>query len=589
MKHSAAQKEERASGANAPHLGSITLEIIRGKLVAVADEMGLVLARSSMSPVIYEVLDFACGVCDPNGQLIAQTNGITVFTGTFSGQINSVLTKFKGDINPGDVFMLNNPFEGGTHLCDICVICPVFSDGQLIAFAINIAHWSEIGGMTAGSLPPNATEIYQEGLRLPALKFYDRGVRQDAIFEIIAANSRLPKMSLGDLNAQLASARIAEIRMKEVADKYGHNQLLQGFEYILATSEKLSRAAVAAMPQGTYTATDWVDGDGITLDRFPVQVSVTIGDDRVKVDFTGSSPQVQGPVNCAEGAMISAVKTIFKAIVDPQAPSNDGWFRPLEVVCPPRTVFTAEPPAPVGWFYEGTGHVSELVWKALAPVMKERFSAGSANSLCVSVLSGNPDDGESFVLVEPGMIGWGGTAERNGASVVSAITNGDTFNYSIELLEAKFPLRLKQYALNIEGGVGAGTHRGGFGAIREYEVLCKGAISASFGRSIEQPWGLDGGTAGSCNSIEVVRGSETIKGARLPTLALEPGDRVKLITGGGGGFGDPLTRPAGEVVEDVLNGYLTVEEARGNYAVVVSDDGELDQRATNKLRAGETA
>jgi N-methylhydantoinase B len=275
--------------------------------------------------------------------------------------------------------------------------------------------------------------------------------------------------------------------------------------------------------------------------------------------------------------------------VDPQAPSNDGWFRPLEVVCPPRTVFTAEPPAPVGWFYEGTGHVSELVWKALAPVMKERFSAGSANSLCVSVLSGNPDDGESFVLVEPGMIGWGGTAERNGASVVSAITNGDTFNYSIELLEAKFPLRLKQYALNIEGGVGAGTHRGGFGAIREYEVLCKGAISASFGRSIEQPWGLDGGTAGSCNSIEVVRGSETIKGARLPTLALEPGDRVKLITGGGGGFGDPLTRPAGEVVEDVLNGYLTVEEARGNYAVVVSDDGELDQRATNKLRAGETA
>jgi len=567
----------------------VTLEIIRGKLVAVADEMGLVLARSSMSPVIYEVLDFACGICDADGQLISQTNGITVFTGIFATQVGVVIHKFKGDIAPDDIFLMNNPFEGGTHLCDICIIKPIFVDGRLLAFGIAVAHWSEVGGKTPGSLPSDATDIFQEGLRLPALKLYDQGVPQKAIFDIITSNSRLPKMSLGDLNAELAAVRIADLRVREVARKYGTERLLSAFEHILSACERLSRAAIAAMPQGTFTATDWVDGDGIADRRFPVQVAVTIAGDTLTVDFTGSSPQVEGPVNCSEGAMISAVKTVLKAIVDPQAPSNDGWFRPLRVVCPPGTVFTAQPPAAVGWYYEGTGQASELVWKALAPVLKDRFSAGSSNSLCVTVLAGATAAGDQFVLVEPGMVGWGATTERNGASVVSAITNGDTFNYSIELLEAKFPLRLHQYALNVAGGVGAGTQRGGFGAVREYEILCPAAtLSASFGRSIERPWGLEGGGSGSCNAVEVVRGTETIRGARLPTLALRAGDRVKLITGGGGGFGNPLQRPPVEVAADVGNGYLTPEAAQNDYAVVLTDSGMLDQNATDTLRAART-
>lgn len=571
-------------------LDTVTLEIIRGKLIAVADEMGLVLARSSMSPVIYEVLDFACGVCDASGLLISQTNGITVFTGIFQTQIQAVLRKFHGDIHDGDVFLLNNPFEGGTHLCDVCIIRPIFVEGQLVAFAIAVAHWSEVGGKTAGSLPPDATDVFQEGIRFPALKLFDRGVRQETIIEIITANGRLPKMSLGDLNAQLASVRIAEIRLSEVASKYGVDTLQTAFTHILTASERESRAAIAAMPKGTYTATDWVDGDGIVDTRFPVQVAVTIGDDSITVDFTGSSPQVQGPVNCAEGAMVSAVKTVFKALVGPRAPSNDGWFRPLKVICPPKTIFTAEPPAAVGWYYEGTGHVSELVWKALAPVMSDRVSAGSSNSLCVTVLAGQGADGDQFVLVEPGMVGWGGTADSDGASVVSAITNGDTFNYSIELLEAKFPLRLHQYALNIAGGVGAGVRRGGFGAIREYEVLAPSAsLSASFGRSIERPWGLSGGTEGSCNRVEVTRNGEVIRGARLPTLALSAGDRVKLVTGGGGGFGNPLDRSVQQVVADVRDGYITADQAKQQYRVVLADTGDLDEAATASLRAKEIA
>lgn len=575
----------RLSELKSTGIDSVTLEIIRGKLIAVADEMGLVLARSSMSPVIYEVLDFACGVCDPDGQLISQTNGITVFTGIFSTQIGTVLRKFKGNINPGDVFLMNNPYEGGTHLCDVCIIRPIFVAERLVGFGIAVAHWSEVGGKTPGSLPPDATDIFQEGIRFPALKLYDKDVRQEHVIDLIISNGRLPKMSIGDLNAQLAAVRIAEIRVREIAEKYGTATLLDGFQHILSASEALSRAAIAAMPKGTFTATDWVDGDGIVNERFPVKVAVTIADDGITVDFTGSSPQVQGPVNCAEGATVSAVKTVLKALVEPSAPSNDGWFRPLKVICPPGTIFTAEPPAAVGWYYEGTGHVSELVWKALAPVMKDRVSAGSSNSLCVSVLAGAGLDGDPFVLVEPGMVGWGGTADRDGASVVSAITNGDTFNYSIELLEAKFPLRMHRYALNIEGGAGAGKQRGGFGSVRDYEILSPAAtLSASFGRSIERPWGLDGGKQGSCNRIEVVQAGKAVNGARLPTLHLGPGDRVKFFTGGGGGFGDPRLRPLAAVASDVRNGYITAEDARAHYAVVVSEAGVLDEAATVALR-----
>ena len=568
------------------NIDAVTLEIIRGKLLAIVDEMALVLARSSMSPVIYEVLDFACGVCDRDGQLVAQTNRITVFTGTFSTQIGAVLGKFRDNINPGDIFLMNNPYEGGSHLCDVAVIKPIFIEGRLVAFAIAVAHWSEIGGKTAGSLPSDSTEVFQEGIRFPALKLFDRGVRQDLIFEIIEANVRLPKMSLGDLNAELASVRIADARLEEVSKKYGIERLIDTFSHILATSERLSRLAITAMPAGTYVAEDWIDGDGISSQRFPIRVAVTIKDDSIVADFTGSCSQLPGPVNCARGTLVSAVKTILKAVVNPTAPSNEGWFRPLSVVAPPGTVFTAEFPAPVAWFYEATTQASELVWKALAQILKDRVSAGSGTSVCVTALAGTADGAKDpYVLIEPGMVGWGGTSERDGASVVSCVVNGDTFNYSIELLEAKFPLRVHQYALNIPGGVGAGRHRGGFGSIREYEILSPTAtFSASFGRSIERPWGLDGGGEGSCNRFEVIRDGETIRGARMPTIALRRGDKVKLVTGGGGGFGEPWSRPIEEVAADVKGDYLSPRAARETYGVVVSETGEIDHTATDRLR-----
>ncbi len=571
----------------AKEIDPITLEIVRGKLLAAVDEMGIVIARTSMSPVIYEVLDFACGILDTKAQLIVQTNGITLFTGTFSFQLQAILKKFADDIHPGDVFMTNDPFEGGTHTCDVALIRPLFDGGTLRAFAIAVAHWSEVGGSVAGSIAPNATEIYQEGIRFPGIRVCRDDELITDVVDLIRANVRLPTMCLGDLNAELAAVRIAEVRFREIEQKYGTEIMDCTFDHILTTSEQLSRAAVAALPDGRYRAEDLIDGDGISDEQIAVSVEVRIEGERMTFDFTGTSPQRPGPINCAYGALHSAVKTVFKALVDPQGASNEGWFRPVEIICPEGTVFTATKPAPTGWYYEGSAHASELVWKALAEIAPDRFSAGSYMSLCGAYIYGrNPESGEIFVHIEPAVGGWGATSQRDGTAALIATTDGDTYNYSVELFEAKFPLYVRQYALNTGEGVGEGRYRGGFGAVREFEILADEAFTyASFGRSIEPPWGLKGGAAGSCNFMEIISGGESRRVARIPYHALQPGDRLRVVTGGGGGYGDAFERPPEEVLEDVLNDYITPETARTKYGVALTPDGVLDEAATETLRA----
>ena len=418
----------------------VTREIIRGKLLALADEMGIVIAKTSMSPVIYEVLDFACGLCDADGELVVQTNGITLFTGTFAPQVRSIVRRHGETMRPGDVFMTNDPFEGGTHSCDIALIKPIFVDGSLFAFAISVAHWSEVGGAVPGSISPSATEIYQEGVRFPGIRVCRDDETIDDVIALIRENVRLPVQSLGDFNAGLAAVRIAETRLREVIARYGKAAVTNTFGHILETSERLSRAAVAALPDGDYEAEDWIDGDGITDERFRVAVVVRIRGDTVTFDFTGTSPMVKGPINCAFGALDSAVKTVFKSLVDPQAPSNEGWFRPVRLVCPPGTVFTAEKPAPTGWYYEGSAHASELAWKALAHVAPERFSAGSYMSLAGTYFYGrDPESGEVYVHIEPAIGGWGATASGDGTSALIATTTATPTTIRSSCSRRSFP------------------------------------------------------------------------------------------------------------------------------------------------------
>ncbi len=547
-------------------MDAVTLEIVHGKLLATVDEMGMVLARTSMSPVIYEVLDFACGICDPDGDLIAQANGLTLFTGTFAAQVRFIIAKHGDRMQPGDAFITNDPFQGGTHCCDMAVIKPLFHGGERLGFAITVAHWLDVGGAVAGSLPADASEVFQEGLRLPGVRLCRDGSLLDDVRDIIAANSRLPQMALGDLNAELAAVNIAERRLAELVARHGAEGVRAAFAQILKHGETEARKAVAALPDGIYEAQDWIDGDGATEDRIPVQVRVIIDGERLTADFTGCAPARNGPINCTRGALQSAVKSVFKALVSPQEPSNEGWFSPVAIEIPDGTVFSAVSPSPIGWYYEGAAQASELIWKALAPIAPERFSAGSYMSLCATYICGRDRNGEMFVHIEPQHGGWGATPERDGASGLIAITDGDTYNLSVELLEAKYPLRISRYAFNTDDAPGAGKHRGGFGLIREYEVLTDDAFTyASFGRSVEQPWGADGGGKGSPNYLTIKRNGETMRMARTPHEALARGDRLSIVTGNGGGWGDPSERAADDIAADLADGLLTESAAREVY------------------------
>jgi len=563
-----------------------TEEIIKDKLGAIADEMGIVLARTSMSPVVYEVLDFACGLADDAGQVIAQTNGITVFTGTFRPQIASVVRKFGRDgLAPGDVFLTNDPYQGATHVCDICLVAPVFDDDALLGFAVSVTHWVDVGGGMPGSIPPDATEIFQEGILLPCLRLARGGTLDDTVLDVIRANVRLPRMALGDLRAGLAAVRIGERGLAALARRYGHAALTAATASLLAQGEQRSRAEIAAIPDGVYTAEDVIDGDGITEDPIPIRVTVTVRGEDIEVDFTGTSPQARGPVNCTRGALESACKTAFRAITAPQAPSNEGAFRPFTITCPPGTIFSAESPAPTGWYYESTAFATELIWRALAPVLPERLGAGSYVSLCATYVVGPSEDGDAgvYVLVEPHDGGWGADRDEDGESALIATTDGDTYNFPVEVIESRFPLRVERYALDTAAGAGAGRRRGGLGVIREYRVLSpRGAVSyGSIGGWRRRPWGVAGGGEGTPNYLEYVRadGSSDRHG-RVRRMELAAGDVIRTVTGGGGGYGDPREREVERVAADVLDGLLDPAAAAAVYGVVVGPDGAATRSAT---------
>jgi len=569
---------------------AFTLEIVKEKLSAAADEMGVVLARTSMSPIVYEVLDFACGITDARGQVIAQTNGLTLFTGTFGPQVRSVITRYDAEVRPGDIYITNDPYAGGTHKCDMCIVAPIFADSTLMAFAVSITHWIEIGGAVPGSIPPDATEIYQEGLLFPCVRLAREGVENDLVREIICANVRLPRLALGDLDAGTAAVRIGERRVHEACSRYGVTGFTEAAEAILNRGELICRTAVAEIPDGVYRADDHIDGDGISDDEIPITVEVHVEGSNMTVDFTGTAPQARGPINCTWGALHSACKTLFRAITSPGERSNDGCFRSLEVICPPATVFTAQPPAPTGWYYEASAFATEVLWKALAPVLPRRLGAGSYVSLCASYITGRrADTGEVFVLAEPNNGGWGASPDLDGESGLIATTDGDTYNFPVEVVENRFPLLVQRYALNPEVGGGEGRRRGGFGLVREYRILnATGAVAyASFGGSARRPWGLEGGRSGTNNYVEYVRGGEVLRFGRAPRVELAENDRVRVVTGCGGGFGDPLERDPDLVQRDVRAGYLTAEQAHSQYGVLLDPKSlEIDASGTARLRHG---
>ena len=548
-----------------------TMDVLREAFIAVADEMFLSLQRTSQSPVIYEVLDFAVGVTDPGGDLVSQGNGIAGFLGPLGEAVRDTIARVP-DLGPGDVIAANDPYAGGgTHLSDVALVRPVFVGGELLGFAAAKGHWTEVGGKDPGSWTADSRDVFQEGLQLPFVKAYRDGVLDPSVAAILQANSRLPLQVLGDLVAQAACLEVAERRMTELCERYSFATVQEAMREVHGRSETLARAALAELPAGTYTAEDLIDDDGVGGGPYPIRVRVTISPEEMLVDFTGTHPQVGGPVNTTWSGLVSGVRTVFKAVTDPAEPPSDAWFRPLRIVCPPGTIFTAERPAPVAAYFEATEQATDLVWKALAPIDPERLTAGSYVSVCsTSIATTHPDTGEQTLLVEPQPGGWGASSTADGESVLVSVGDGETFTIPAEVCEQRYGIRVERFGFDIVDGAGAGRRRGGRGMIREYRILSDRALlTVVFGRHLFAPWGIAGGRDGSVNYVEVVPadGSAVRRFGKVAALPLARGDLVRLVTGTGGGYGDPREREAELVRGDLEDGMISEADARAVYGL----------------------
>ena len=554
-------------------VSEFTLDIIENSLIASAEESFAAFGRASKSPVIYEVLDYAAGLMDSRGKLVAQANGVPGFLGTLDLATQDCINKFGRDgFSPGDIAMVNIPYTSGTHLNDVTLVMPVFVKGKLIAFSTIKGHWSEVGGMHFGSWTSDSTEIYQEGLIFTPIKLFEKGKIVPQVVDIIRANVRTPAMTLGDMEAHAASLRVGAKRIEELCTKYGVDTVLDAIERIQDKGERLMKLRLKELPHGVFEAEDTVDDDGITNNPVHVQVKVTISENRFIVDLRGSGKQVRGSINCPWCGTVSAGRAIFKAVTDPHGPANEGNFRVLEIIADPGSIFKPLPPAPTSTYWESMAFITDLVWKALAPHMPERLPAGHFLSVCGTIVGGTDDrNSEPFAIVEPQPGGWGAGAQKDGESGLVCSGDGETYIMSNEVIEVRYPIVVEQYALNVEDGCGQGKFRGGFGIIKDYRINNSNAsFTSSMGRSLYPCWGTEGGSNGTPNYFVLYeKGKEPKRLRKVAAESMQKGDLIRLKTGGGGGFGNPMQRDPERVLADVIDGYLTAEQARANYGVTV--------------------
>ena len=575
-------------------ISEFTLDIIESNLIASAEETFSAFGRASKSPVIYEVLDYAAGLTDGNGLLVAQANGVPGFLGTLDLAVQDCIKKFgKDGFSPGDICIVNIPYTSGTHLNDVNLIMPVFVQGKIVAFSAIKGHWSEVGGMHFGSWTSDSTEIYQEGMIFPPIKLFDKGEVNQAMVDMIRANVRTPEMTLGDMEAHAASLRVGAKRIEDICKKYGVQTVLEAMDRIQEKGEKLTKLRLKELPHGTFEVADTVDDDGITDTPIPVKAKVTITDKEFVIDLRGSGKEAKGSINCPWCATVSAGRAVFKSVTDIHGPVSDGSFRALKILADPGSLFNPLPPAPTSTYWESMAFITDLVWHALAPLIPDKLPAGHFLSVCGTIVGGVDDKTkQAFAIVEPQPGGWGGADGKDGESGLVCSGDGETYIMSNEVIEVRYPIVVEQYALNTDDGAGKGKFRGGFGIVKDYRINNSNAsFTSSMGRSLYPCWGIEGGGRGTPNYFIVEKeGQQPRRLRKIAAESMRKSDLISLRTGGGGGFGNPMERDPEKVLNDVANGYITAEQAKSDYGVVVDQKLEkVDVDATMQLRAGPTA
>lgn len=563
----------------------VALEVIRNAIKSTAEEMGVTLTRTAYSTNIKDRKDLSCAVYSADGELIAQAEHVPLHLGMMPSAVKAALAEVD-TLEPGDSIMHNDPYLSGSHLPDVMVFTPVFNEGERIGIVGNLAHHVDVGGKAAGSTPPDATEIFQEGLRFPPVKIRKDGDIDQEIVDIFLNNLRTREVSKGDLSAQISSNLRGEKNIAELAEKYGNEELTSNMDMILDYSETRMRDSISEVDDGVGSFRDYIEGDGVLPEStdIPIEVEVEISNDEIFVDFSGTSEQTEGPLNAVRPLTLSCVYFVTKAVIDPGLPTNDGAYRPVNVHTPEGTVVNANFPSPTGIANAITSQrIVDALLGAFREIVPKQIMTASAGTMNGVTIGGEkPKSGEFYSYVETYGGGQGAMHDLDGMDGVHTnMTN--TRNAPVEVLENTYPFEIKQYGL-VENSAGAGKHRGGLGIVREILIENDAQVTVGTDRKRHQPWGSDGGKDARSTNITLTHPDGTTEDlGTKQTLEIEAGSTFLFETAGGGGWGDPLDRPPEKVLENVEDGYISKSVAEQEYGVVI-ENSEVASEATEELR-----
>lgn len=544
----------------------VTVEIIRNALTSAAEDMNATLIRSAYSMIIYEGGDCVVALLDRHHQILGQSAGLPLFLGNIETCSRAVEERHGRDVwRDGDVWILNDAYLAGTHLNDVTIFAPIFVDGVLAGFSATRAHWMDMGGKDVGA-SMDSTDIFQEGFRMGPVRLVEDG-RETAVVDLIQTNTRFPYQTLGDMHAMIAAMRMGAIRMQELVRRYGLDTLEAARDEIFRQTEELELERVREIPDGVYSASGVLDDDGVRRGvPVPIALTVTVRGDRIEFDVTESADQTTGPVNCGAAQAVSALRVGYKILVSPDSNSNGGSFRPLTVKVREGSVLGAVAPAACQWYFSHLGLLIDMVSRALAPALPDRVAAAShGDSMIITTAGFDPRVGRNWVSMEATLGGWGAWEGSDGESALINNVNGSLKDLPIEMVETKFPLRVREYGIRPDSG-GAGRWRGGNGVVREYEFLADAALGLWFERSQTPPWGLFEGGPGAGPTVVINPGrSDEVRTLKVNARPVRRGDVVRLEVSGGGGYGDPALRDPDAVANDVANGHLSAAHAAATY------------------------
>ena len=556
-----------------PTLDGATVEVIRHYLNSTAEQMRRTLVRTAFNPVIYEVLDFGISMYDRNRRLISESSGILSFLGANDYAIHKGVEKVGVEnLHPGDVVMINYPYWSGAHVSDAMLFTPVFCRGSELpdAYLAVRAHWMDLGAKDPGYVL-DSTSMHQEGLIFAGIKLINRGEVDPQIMDILRYNSRMPDTIIGDFNAQISAIRVGERRLHQIWEKFGLAKVDTAIDRIVEHGAQTASEAVRAMPDGQWSAFDWLDDDGISHDLIRMAVTVTIEGDKFTVDYRDSDGAVPGPVNMPFGKTLSLAKTVFKSLTTPDTPANHGHYAPLTVSCPPGNLFHAVYPAATFTLWTGMA-AFELINKALAQGMAQIHASSGSDEPGFMAVGTHPDTEDMYAVSNNEGIGWGATPNHDGANALQHPSTSAVRNTSMEVLEHKSPIFHQRLELRQDSG-GAGRWRGGLGICREVKFLATGEMLSMKKKTKTKPWALRGGHEPETNAMIVWPDTDRAHRARMERFTMQPGEGFRNLSAGGGGWGDPLDRPIELVREDVLDEYVSVEQAERVYGVKLEEDG----------------